>query len=62
MTGPPGSARSPRSLPTTGQDAYLDGEIAVLTPEGVLEFGALQEALGRLGGAREMAFIVFDLR
>jgi bifunctional non-homologous end joining protein LigD len=41
--------------------AYLDGEIAVLTPEGVSDFGALQEALGRHGGSREMAFIVFDL-
>ena len=41
--------------------AYLDGEIAVLTAEGVSDFGALQEALGRRGGSREMAFIVFDI-
>src|SRR5215469_15136377 len=41
--------------------AYLDGEIAVLTAEGVSDFGALQEALGRHGGSREMAFIAFDL-
>ena len=41
--------------------AYLDGEIAVLTAEGVSDFGALQEALGRHGGSREMAFIAFGL-
>jgi bifunctional non-homologous end joining protein LigD len=41
--------------------AYLDGEIAVLTPEGISDFGALQEALGRHGGSREMAYIAFDL-
>src|SRR5215469_11772854 len=37
--------------------AYLDGEIAVLTTEGISDFGALQEALGRHGGSREMAFV-----
>jgi bifunctional non-homologous end joining protein LigD len=41
--------------------AYLDGEIAVLTAEGISDFGALQEALGRHGGSREMAFVVFDI-
>jgi bifunctional non-homologous end joining protein LigD len=41
--------------------AYLDGEIAVLTADGISNFGALQEALGRRGGSREMAFIVFDI-
>jgi bifunctional non-homologous end joining protein LigD len=41
--------------------AYLDGEIAVLTPEGISDFGALQEALGRHGGSRQLAFIVFDI-
>jgi len=41
--------------------AYLDGEIAVLTAEGVSDFGALQEALGGHGGSREMSFIAFDL-
>ena len=41
--------------------AYLDGEIAVLTADGISDFGALQEALGRHGGSREMAFIVFDI-
>jgi bifunctional non-homologous end joining protein LigD len=41
--------------------AYVDGEIAVLTPEGVSDFGALQEALGRHGGSREMAFVIFDI-
>jgi len=41
--------------------AYLDGEIAVLTPEGISDFGALQEALSRHGGSREMAFVVFDI-
>jgi bifunctional non-homologous end joining protein LigD len=44
-----------------GQGGLLDGEIAVLTAEGVSDFGALQEALGRHGGSREMAFIVFDI-
>jgi len=28
--------------------AYLDGEIAVLTPEGISDFGALQEALSAI--------------
>ena len=41
--------------------AYLDGEIAVLTADGISDFGALQEALGRRGGSREMTFIVFDI-
>jgi bifunctional non-homologous end joining protein LigD len=41
--------------------AYLDGEIAVLTSDGISDFGALQEALGRHGGSRELAFVVFDL-
>jgi bifunctional non-homologous end joining protein LigD len=41
--------------------AYLDGEIAILTAEGISDFGALQEALGRHGGSREMAYIAFDL-
>jgi bifunctional non-homologous end joining protein LigD len=41
--------------------AYLDGEVAVLTAEGVSDFGALQETLGRRGGSRELVFIAFDL-
>jgi hypothetical protein len=41
--------------------AYLDDEIAVLTTDGISDFGALQEALGRHGGSREMAYIVFDI-
>jgi bifunctional non-homologous end joining protein LigD len=41
--------------------AYLDGEIAVLTPYGISDFGALQETLGRRGRSRELAFIAFDL-
>ena len=41
--------------------AYLDGEIAMLTAEGISDFGALQEALGRHGGSKELAFIVFDI-
>ena len=32
--------------------AYLDGEIAVLTAEGVSDFGALQEAAAMAGHAR----------
>jgi bifunctional non-homologous end joining protein LigD len=43
------------------KEVYLDGEIAVLTAEGISDFGALQEALGRHGGSREMVFIAFDL-
>ena len=46
-------------LPVTA--AHLDGEMAVLTAEGISDFGALQEALGRHGGSREMVFIAFDL-
>jgi ATP-dependent DNA ligase len=39
--------------------AYFDGEIAVLTPEGISDFGAaLQEALGGHGGSLEMAHIL----
>jgi bifunctional non-homologous end joining protein LigD len=41
--------------------AYIDGEVAVLTPHGISDFGALQQALGRHGGSREMAFVVFDI-
>jgi bifunctional non-homologous end joining protein LigD len=52
-------AAIPAELPVKA--AYLDGEIAVLTAEGVSDFGALQEALGCHGGSREMAFIAFDL-
>jgi len=40
--------------------AYLDGEIAVLTSEGIFDFGALQEALGRHGSSKELAYILFD--
>jgi bifunctional non-homologous end joining protein LigD len=43
------------------KSAYLDGEIAILTAEGVSDFGALQEALGKHGGSRGMACIVFDI-
>jgi len=42
--------------------AYVDGEIAVLTAEGVSDFAALQEALGRHGGSREMAYIAYRTR
>jgi bifunctional non-homologous end joining protein LigD len=41
--------------------AYLDGEVAVLTEEGISDFGALQEALGRHDGSRELAYIAFDI-
>jgi bifunctional non-homologous end joining protein LigD len=33
----------------------------VLTAKGISDFGALQEALGRHGGSREMANIAFDI-
>ncbi len=41
--------------------AYLDGEIAALTADGISDFGALQEALGRHGGSAELVYIAFDL-
>ena len=42
--------------------AYIDGEIAVVTDEGIsVYFGALQEALGRHGGSTEMVYVAFDI-
>jgi bifunctional non-homologous end joining protein LigD len=43
------------------KSAYLDGEVAVLNGEGVSDFGALQEALGKSGGSRELSYILFDI-
>jgi ATP-dependent DNA ligase len=40
---------------------YFDGEIAVLIPEGISDFGALQEALGGHGGSADLTYIAFDL-
>ena len=41
--------------------AYIDGEIAVVTAEGISDFGALQEALGRHGGSAELVYVAFDI-
>jgi bifunctional non-homologous end joining protein LigD len=46
------------SLPT--RTAYLDGEIAVLGPDGISRFEALQEALKR-GRGQDFTYHVFDL-
>jgi len=43
------------------KSAYLDGEIAVLNPDGISDFGALQGALGRHGGSSELAYVLFDI-
>jgi bifunctional non-homologous end joining protein LigD len=43
------------------KSAYIDGEIAVVTAEGISDFGALQEALGRHGGSAELVYVAFDL-
>ena len=45
-------------LPVT--TAYLDGEIAVLGPDGVTSFAALQDALSK-GRSGELVYFVFDL-
>ena len=45
-------------LPVT--TAYLDGEIAVLGPDGVTSFAALQDALSK-GHSGELVYFVFDL-
>lgn len=41
-------------------DAVLDGEVAVLRPDGTTDFQALQNVLEGLGGG-EMVYFVFDL-
>src|SRR5215469_3837703 len=60
MTGPPGSNQSPRSWPTSRSERPTSTERSP-SSEGISDFGALQEALGRHGGSREIAFIVFDI-
>jgi bifunctional non-homologous end joining protein LigD len=40
--------------------AYLDGEIAVLTREGISDFGGFQEALGRHGGSAKLTCVAFE--
>ncbi len=52
-------ARAAASLPV--HDAWLDGEIVVLRPDGLSSFGALQEALSGARGAGEMVYYLFDL-
>jgi len=54
----PGVARAAARLGT--KSAMLDGEVAVLLPNGVTSFNALQNALGGESGA-EPLYYVFDL-
>jgi bifunctional non-homologous end joining protein LigD len=42
------------------QDAWLDGEVVVLRPDGTTSFGALQAELSR-GPAADVVFFAFDL-
>jgi len=46
------------SLPV--KTAYLDGEVAVLGPDGVTSFAALQDALSK-GHAADLVYFAFDL-
>jgi len=46
------------SLPV--KTAYLDGEVAVLGPDGVTSFAALQDALSK-GRAADLVYFAFDL-
>ena len=52
-------ARAAANLPV--HDAWLDGEIVVLRPDGLSSFGALQEALSGARGIGEMVYYLFDL-
>src|SRR5262249_45061672 len=54
----PGIARAAARL--GAQSAMLDGEVAVVMPNGVTSFNALQNALGGNGGD-EPVYFVFDL-
>jgi len=40
--------------------AYLDGEVAIVGPDGVTSFAALQDALSK-GGPADLVYFVFDL-
>ena len=40
--------------------AYLDGEVAIVGPDGVTSFAALQDALSK-GGSADLVYFVFDL-
>ena len=46
------------SLPV--KTAYLDGEVAVLGPDGVTSFAALQDALSK-GHSADLVYFAFDL-
>ena len=52
-------ARAAEQLPV--RDAWLDGEIVVLRPNGLSSFTALQEALSGVRGAGPMVYYLFDL-
>ena len=54
----PGVARDVERLPVAR--AVLDGEVAVVLPDGTTSFQALQNALGG-GGPGELAYFAFDL-
>ena len=54
----PEVARDVERLPA--KSAILDGEVAVVLPNGTTSFQALQNALGGSGGG-ELAYFVFDL-
>jgi bifunctional non-homologous end joining protein LigD len=41
--------------------ALLDGEVVALNPQGVSDFGALQEALSTRGGSANLVYYAFDL-
>ena len=47
-----------KSLPV--KTAYLDGEVAIVGPDGVTSFAALQDALSK-GGPADLIYFVFDL-
>ncbi|HYD40220.1 MAG TPA: DNA ligase D [Anaeromyxobacter sp.] len=53
----PEVAQAARALPV--RSALLDGEVAVVLPDGRTSFQALQNAFG--GGRRELRYFVFDL-
>jgi bifunctional non-homologous end joining protein LigD len=48
-----------RSLPTS--DALLDGEVAIVLPDGRTSFQALQNAMSSAGARAALVYFVFDL-
>ncbi|HEX5041298.1 MAG TPA: DNA ligase D [Candidatus Polarisedimenticolaceae bacterium] len=43
------------------KEAWLDGEVVALSPDGRTSFGALQEALGNAGKADALQYFLFDV-